>query len=642
MKRRWCGLALLAWSALTACARGAMADSLLVTGPDPAPEIRPYLSLPTYTRRRAELIAALRKHVRYVFVLYQENRSFDAYFGSFPGAEGLYAHPPSATPGFFQPILDPSGQRVMIHPFRLGPRDHAADLDDMDHSHPMLLEKIHLEGGRAAMDRFAWAEEMKYVKPGSPPGRVAFSHGALPMAHVDCDTIPFLWQWASRFVLFDHFFQEALTPSAPNAIAVIAGQTGETQWVRHPEEALRHIEGYGGVGEPMEANAPPFWGSAGDTASGLPSNPHSHGAPALNQTYATLPLTLLGREAGRLRTHDRDPAHDLADIGEDIEALVQRGDPPLPWGWYQEGFDFEPNDPPDSRPQGTHLAYVWHHNGPQYFGYLANDPEMARHLHGLGDALADITEGKLPAEGGIFYIRGGYRNIWNLEPAAPDPRIRARFRGDDDHPGYSDSEISEVLLAKLVDAIAQSPYWAESVILITFDEGGGAYDHVPPRVLVRGPDGAPLSRGPRIPLLLLSPFARAHVISHEEGDHNAILRFAETLFGRPPLASLPDERAAAEEGRRRGLGDHLGPKDEGVAGEGDLFSAFDPDRLTGRLPPLPAAYAMIAPARFARLPLDDGEGCRVSGVQPVDLAEGIDNSPPPGFNPRPETVPDDP
>jgi hypothetical protein len=64
--------------------------------------------------------------------------------------------------------------------------------------------------------------------------------------------------------------------------------------------------------------------------------------------------------------------------------------------------------------------------------------------------------------------------------------------------------------------------------------------------------------------------------------------------------------------------------------------------LTGRLPPLPAAYAMIAPARFARLPLDDGEGCRVSGVQPVDLAEGIDNSPPPGFNPRPETVPDDP
>jgi len=51
---------------------------------------------------------------------------------------------------------------------------------------------------------------------------------------------------------------------------------------------------------------------------------------------------------------------------------------------------------------------------------------------------------------------------------------------------------------------------------------------------------------------------------------------------------------------------------------------------------------MIAPARFARLPLDDGEGCRVSGVQPVDLAEGIDNSPPPGFNPRPETVPDDP
>jgi phospholipase C len=638
--RRVMRFAPLAGLILILLAGSGRADPLLERGPAPGPELRPYLSDPARRAPRAELIAALRRHVRYVFVLYQENRSFDAYFGSFPGAHGLYSAPPASIPGFTQPILDPEGREVMIHPFRLGPKDYAADLDDMDHSHPRLVEKLHFTETGPKMDRFAWAEEMKYVKPGAPPGRAAFSHGALPMAHVDCDTIPFLWQWASRFVLFDDFFQEALTPSAPNAIAVIAGQTGETQWVKHPEQKVERLEGYGGAGEPMEANAPPFWGSPGDHQSGLPAHPVGHAAPALNQTYATLMLTLLGREAGGLAATDRDPAGDLADIRRDIEVLRQSGAPSVPWAWYQEGFDYEPNDPPATRPQGTHQGYVWHHNGPQYFGYLANDPEMARHLHGLADAFDDIAGQRLPKEGGVFYIRGGYRNIWNLVPAAPDPRIRAKFRGDDDHPGYSDSEISEVLLARLVNAIAQSPYWAESAILITFDEGGGAYDHVPPRILVRGPDGTVLSRGPRIPLLVISPYARADVVSHEEGDHNAILRFIEALFGRPALASLPDEREAIEEGRREGLGDHLGPKDEGVAGEGDLLSAFDPDRLFGRRAPLPPAYAMIAPARLEKLPLDGGAGCRVIGVAPVDLEKGIDNSPPPGFNPRPETVPE--
>ena len=61
----------------------------------------------------------------------------------------------------------------------------------------------------------------------------------LVMSHIDCDTIPFFWQYASRFTIFDNIFATEDTPSTPNAIAMIAGQSGETQWVKHPEHLIQ-------------------------------------------------------------------------------------------------------------------------------------------------------------------------------------------------------------------------------------------------------------------------------------------------------------------------------------------------------------------------------------------------------------------
>ncbi len=610
--------------------------------PDPAPAVIPYLTHDE-PGDPAAMLAALRRRVKYVFVVYQENRSFDAYFGSFPGARGLYSQPPTATPGFYQPFLDTDGATRLIHPFRIGPRDFAADLDDMDHSHAVLLQKMHIAQGAAAMDRYALAEEMKYVASGEKPSRRARQHGLLPMAHVDCDTIPFLWSYAARFVLFDAFFQHSLTPSAPNAVALIAGQSGETQWVKHPEQAPKGGS-YASPGVPMTGNPPPFWGSAEDHESGTPENPRYKTPPQINQTYANLPLTFAGRDVAAITGADRDPARDLADIAGDIPAIAGAGRHALPWGWYQEGYDREVTDAADAPRDGAHLSYIWHHNGPQYFGYVANNPAMAAHLHGLGDFFADVAVSHLPRAGGVFYVRGGFHNIAGLTPADPDPAVRKKFRGDDDHPGYADSEISDALLAREVNAIAASPYWGESVIIITFDEGGGAYDHVPPRLFETGPDGAPLARGPRVPLIVISPYARAHVVSHEVGDHNSVIKFLDQLFRLPPLADLPEEAAARHEGQAKFGQPWLGPKDDGVPEEGDLLSAFDPGRLAGGVPPLPPDYAAIAPDRLARLPLDGGAGCRAIGVVPVDLqpiftATGIDISPPLDFNPRPETDP---
>ena len=84
------------------------------------------------------------------------------------------------------------------------------------------------------MDGFAADEYTRFASKG---GDRRHRHGHAIRAagdeHIDCDTIPFFWQYANRFTMFDNIFATEDTPSTPNAIAMIAGQSGETQWVKH-------------------------------------------------------------------------------------------------------------------------------------------------------------------------------------------------------------------------------------------------------------------------------------------------------------------------------------------------------------------------------------------------------------------------
>ena len=113
-------------------------------------------------------IALLRQRVRYIFVIYQENRSFDSYFGTFPRAEGLFSHPAQRQAGFAQPIVDLDGTVERIGPFRIGPAQYAADTDDVDHAHSRILAKMNVVAGSPRMDRFALTEERKYSPSGKP------------------------------------------------------------------------------------------------------------------------------------------------------------------------------------------------------------------------------------------------------------------------------------------------------------------------------------------------------------------------------------------------------------------------------------------------------------------------------------------
>jgi phospholipase C len=219
--------------------------------------------------------------------------------------------------------------------------------------------------------------------------------------------------------------------------------------------------------------------------------------------------------------------------------------------------------------------------------------------------------------------------------------VQKAFAGDDDHPGYSDSQLSEALVAKTVNAIAHSTYWSQSAIVITWDDSEGDYDHVPPPIRHQVPGEAAESDGPRVPLIVISPFAKTHAVVHAIGDHASVVKLVDAVFGLPPLATLPDERGAADRARELfGTGD-FGPLDADTRIT-DLLDAFEPKRLRGLLPPLASSLAVIPDALVRTLPQQSGYGCRSIGIVPVDIRMHIDNQIPADFNPRPKTEPSTP
>ncbi len=603
---------------------------------------------------KAQKLALLKQNIKYVFVLFQENRSFDFYFGSYPGANGLYSQPPAQTPGFYQQIVNTDGSISTITPFSIplsvktaaagtsGPAGtsvpiYPADTDSVDHSHTGYIYKIDLQNGTTLNDKYALDEEGVTITNGVPnrtPTLTQKQKGELVMAHVDCNTAPVMWNYADRFTLFDNFHQTVLSASTPNAIAMVAGQSGETQWVKHPEQSTKAFGAIGGNGVPVVSDGDPFWGSQLDYfGSNQPANPPAAN-PQINLTFASLPLSFMGGVIQSTVAQDSLPQTDLTDVEKDIREIAGEKLPPTNWGWYQQGYDHEENDATSA---ASHLDYIPHHNGPQYFGYVSNNPQVTPHLHGLTDFYYDITGNNLPAGGGVFYLRGGYNNLQGLKPVDPNPALASTFAGDDDHPGYSDLQISNALVAEEVNLIAQSPYWSQSAIIITYDETDGEFDHAPEIIRNYDPYGDPLDQGPRIPTIVISPYGVVHGISHEATEHSSIIKFIDLLYGLKPLADLPDEKQAKAQGLATLGQAYLGPADAGVPGVGNMFTAFDNNRLMGLEAPLPASYATMNSTQVNTFPQYNNNGCQVFNIEPTD--HGMPNPVPADFNPRPTASP---
>lgn len=522
------------------------------------------------------LLALVRSKIKHVFVIYQENRSFDSYFGTFPGAENL-ASPLAQTHGFRQ--YDPLGNQ-WVTPFRLS----VADTADADHSRLALITKS--DGGN--MDLFVSTEEFGALARGGFRDD-AQRLGLLTMGFEDCDTIPYLWKYARNFTLFDHFFQAMYGPSTPGNIDLIAAQTGQTQWARDKTGAIDHFGSVPAV--PVVNDAPPAFG------------PYPIAAPnrldaQYDLTFATLFLTLSGKKAPNAKI-------DSDDIKDDIVDIAHHGRPAIPWGWYQEGFGTKGNPT---------FAYVTHHNALQYFGYLRQNHYFWNGVHDLTELLPAIQRGQL-GERGVVFVKGGYQNPFGFKPADRNPYVQTNFVGDDDHPGYSDSHISEAMVATFVNAIAKSKYWKDSLILITWDDSEGFYDHVSPPQFEQCPDGHPCGDGPRVPAIVISPYAKDHAIVSDLADHSSFAKMLGKIFDLPALASLPDEKPYLPEGPR--------DADPRLS---DLLGALDPERLAGTKLPNPASDAIVDDVS-----VPPKESCASLGIVP-DHVQGEETAPA-GFAP---------
>lgn len=155
-----------------------------------------------------------------------------------------------------------------------------------------------------------------------------------------------------------------------------------------------------------------------------------------------------------------------------------------------------------------------------------------------------------------------------------------------------------------------------------------------------GPDGSLITNGPRVPLLVISPYARTNYISQLQGSQSSVVKFIDAVFGLPPLALLPDEL----NGRFLGFLEFgqldLGPEDALTPGISDLTDAFSPSRLRGFAPPLPASYVAVPENLIQNLPATWATGgCQYLGITTTDRAPGIPNPIPADFNPRPKTNP---
>ncbi|MBV8213466.1 MAG: phosphoesterase [Verrucomicrobia bacterium] len=615
-------------------------EPLVEQQPNPDSEIAAHVTNPKTDAATnvPEIVKLLREKVKYVFVIFQENRAFDQMFGTFPGAHGFFSQPEDKTPGFTQYIQsDKDGSFIPVQPFRIGQDQDAWDIDDMSHSHVGLLGKMHIVNGTAQMDDYAFVEEgLHYTTP--LPTLQAKQFGYLTMAYIDGNTIPFLWYYASRFTLFDNHFQTIVGPSSPDNVALIAGQSGTTQWVLHPSDALTAP---GGNGVPTEGDGDPLWGSSKDPL-GTEHVPNTGSkTPQINLTFASLPLTLAGNTIASVTANDLDPAIDLADVQEDLTYLSTLTQGAVNWRWYEEGFTFTGyTGAPDVGGLGDYIA---HHNAPQYFGYVSANTQLNQNLQSYKQFFADITAQNL-GTGGVFYIKGGFQNQDGLVPLnkANNPTVLADFVGDDDHEGYSDSQISEALVADVINAIAKSSYWGQCAIIISWDDSEGTYDHVPPTLIASDPFGGQLSRGPRVPLVVISPFAQTHVVSHEIGDTNSIIKFINLVFNLPALEKLPDEFNAQQAGKQIYNQDNLGPQDDPESKlDGDLTSAFSINRLKGH-DVLPASYVEIPDSVITALPHWGTDPLKtVLHITPTD-AKRKNNPIPTDFNPRPSSQPNYP
>src|SRR5271169_2923547 len=486
--------------------------AILIIGPLDAPmavAANPKAANPKASRPETSTPTAT--PIKHLVVIFQENVSFDHYFGTYPYATNPSGEPPfhavAGTPTVnglsngllsVNPNLNPANGTGATNPFRLD-RSQAATTDQ---DHDYGPEQAAADGG--LMDLFPLNTGTAGPPPNPPPTTVTTT--GLVMGYYDGNTVTALWNYAQSFAMNDNSFGTGFGPSTPGALNLVSGQTnGVTAQINDSGDTVP--DGNGGF--TLVSDADPV----GDVCSGSSQ------------------VQMGGTNIGNL--------------------LNAAG---VSWGFFEGGFDLtiaNPNGSTGCNRSHTSTVtgvkkddYIPHHQPFQYYTSTQNlqhtrptsiamiglQGDAANHQYDSHDFFDAVSAGNFPA---VSFIKApGYQ---------------------DGHSGYSDPLDEQTFVVDTINFLMSLPEWKDTAVVINWDDSDGWYDHqmgpivdqsqtsqdalngpglcgtAPPALAgITGPHAqGRCGYGPRLPLLVISPWTRSNVVDHTVTDQSSMIRFIE-------------------------------------------------------------------------------------------------------------------
>ncbi len=448
--------------------------------------------------------------IEHVVVIFQENVSFDHYFATYPIAkntDGTAFTAAKGTPsvnGLTGSLIDSNGENnpnwngAFGAPFRLS----FAQAATCDQDHDYEAEQQAFDNG--LMDMFP-----QFVNLDCTPSALDAGHPKdIVMGYYDGNTVTGIWNYAQHFAMNDNSYGTTFGPSAPGAVNLVSGYTGLAV-----------------------QDAP-----TGDVTDGALTND----AQPVNDVCTS-----------------RDSAHLT---GKNIGNLLNTAN--LSWGWFEGGFDLtitNPNMTTGCKRSHTSLTsafsakvdYIPHHEPFQFYSSTSNqahtrptkgvtigasDPSGANHQYDSHDFFDALSAGSMPNV--VFLKAPGYQ---------------------DGHAGYSSPRDEQIWLADTINQIEESKFWDTTAVLIMYDDSDGWYDHQMGPIIMHSQQTASAmlqnqgdaltgpglcgsssnglqaqgrcGYGPRLPFLVVSPWAKTNFVDHTVTDQSSAIAFIEKNFG---------------------------------------------------------------------------------------------------------------
>ena len=461
--------------------------------------------------------AATTTPIKHVVVIFQENISFDHYFGTYPVALNPAGEPPftaaantPAVNGLCGPLTEPPSSKTAppcdSQAGLLAGNPNSSNPQRLDRSQPLTCDQDHnYTDEQTAFDHGIMDKFVETVGAGGTQnqGTLACDPRQV-MDYYDGNTVTALWNYAQHFAINDNSYGTGFGPSTPGALNLMSGNTFGANC--------------GNTGETNPAEANPCPAAQGPTAQGT-ATVFGDPQPAYDKCSTRDTTGMGGRNVGDL-----------------LNARL------LTWGWFQGGFD---DCTATHRAIGlavgaaSKVDYIPHHEPFQYYPSTANPlhlppssvsaighTDQANHQYDLSDFWAAVDARNLPA---VSFLKApGF---------------------EDGHAGYSTPLDEQRFLVDTINRLEKTDSWHTTAVVIAYDDSDGWYDHQLGPALFQsqtafdslsnpGQCGSNAAKvpsgqqtrcgyGPRLPLLVISPFARHNFVDNTLTDQSSILRFIE-------------------------------------------------------------------------------------------------------------------